>query len=83
MNPRLVPLISILASSGALAAPIDFNREVRPILSDKCFKCHGFDANHRKGKLRLDVREEADKGSGLSGQLSRAHLKSISRGDNG
>ena len=69
MNPRLVPLISILASSGALAAPIDFNREVRPILSDKCFKCHGFDANYRKGKLRLDVREEALKPA-KSGELA-------------
>jgi hypothetical protein len=36
-----------------------FNRDVRPILSDNCFYCHGPDANHRKGKLRLDIREEA------------------------
>ncbi|MDO8348971.1 MAG: PSD1 and planctomycete cytochrome C domain-containing protein [Planctomycetota bacterium] len=38
---------------------IVFNRDVRPILSDNCFPCHGPDANHRKGKLRLDLRDEA------------------------
>lgn len=38
---------------------IVFNRDVRPILSENCFSCHGPDAAHRKGKLRLDVREDA------------------------
>ena len=38
---------------------VEFNRDVRPILSDKCFACHGPDASHRKGKLRLDLRDEA------------------------
>ncbi|MEK0446050.1 MAG: hypothetical protein RLZZ399_1371 [Verrucomicrobiota bacterium] len=37
----------------------DFNREVRPILSRYCFKCHGPDDKSRKGELRLDSREEA------------------------
>src|SRR5262245_53590901 len=40
---------------------ISYNRDIRPILSDKCFFCHGPDQNKRKGKLRLDVREEAIK----------------------
>jgi hypothetical protein len=40
-------------------AQIEFNRDVRPILSDNCFSCHGPDASHRKGKLRLDLREAA------------------------
>jgi hypothetical protein len=43
----------------AQAAPPGFNREIRPILSDNCFHCHGPDAKHRKGGLRLDLREEA------------------------
>lgn len=34
---------------------IEFNRDVRPILSDKCFSCHGPDRNQRKGELRLDT----------------------------
>src|SRR5262249_50240101 len=38
------------------AQQIDFSREVRPILSRHCFKCHGPDDTARKAKLRLDVR---------------------------
>ena len=41
------------------AAKVDFNRDLRPVMADTCFRCHGFDANARKAKLRLDVREEA------------------------
>ncbi len=38
---------------------VKFNRDVRPIMSDTCFHCHGPDKNSRKGGLRLDIREEA------------------------
>ncbi len=39
------------------ATPIQFDRDIRPILSENCYACHGPDANKRKAKLRLDIRD--------------------------
>lgn len=47
------------AAEPPVPAKVEFNRDVRPILSDNCFFCHGPDANHRKGDVRLDLRDSA------------------------
>jgi hypothetical protein len=44
----------------AFARDISFNRDIRPILSDRCFACHGPDAGERKSKLRLDRADGED-----------------------
>jgi Protein of unknown function (DUF1549)/Planctomycete cytochrome C len=59
-------VISVLLACGASLraaepARIGFNHEIRPLLADKCFTCHGPDARARKADLRLDVRDEAIK----------------------
>jgi hypothetical protein len=53
----LLPVASFAAEKDA----VDFSKQVLPIISTKCYHCHGQDEHSRKAKLRLDVREEAIK----------------------
>ena len=54
-------LASCVLSANVSAQEVNFNRDIRPILSENCLLCHGPDANHRKAELRLDVAELATK----------------------
>ncbi len=64
----LASTIVLLAGSMASAEdrPLAFNRDIRPILSDNCFRCHGPDTAGRKGDLRLDRREAALEAGAIS-----------------
>ena len=50
-------LLTTLAPTVGVAKPVDFSREVKPILARRCFACHGPDSG--EGGLRLDRREHA------------------------
>jgi uncharacterized protein DUF1553/uncharacterized protein DUF1549/cytochrome c len=62
------PLLCAIAGSvvfavAAAAQPdrVSFNRDIRPIMSDTCFRCHGPDRNARKAEMRLDIKDDAIK----------------------
>ncbi len=63
----------VLSSISLGAEPIDFDRDIRPILSDNCFQCHGPDAAQREADLRLDTHD------GLFGDLGE--FKVVASGD--
>src|SRR6476659_7450127 len=50
-------LLTVALLAQQMVAKVDFQREVRPILSDACFHCHGPDKATRMAGLRLDTRE--------------------------
>ncbi len=72
LPPKYFCLALALTASGlspASAEPPSFSQDVRPLLSDRCLKCHGPDDKGRKGNLRLDLRDDALTGgkSGAAG----------------
>jgi Protein of unknown function (DUF1553)/Protein of unknown function (DUF1549)/Concanavalin A-like lectin/glucanases superfamily/Planctomycete cytochrome C len=63
MHQRPFALCCALSMAGswifAADPTIEYNRDIRPILTDQCFSCHGPDSNSRKAELRLDQRDQA------------------------
>jgi hypothetical protein len=74
--PWILAAAPLLVAPAALRAdPIQFNRDILPVLSDNCFLCHGPDRNTRKAKLRLDLREVAlERGAIVPGKPGESQL---------
>ena len=79
--PSTIGIIVLTACCAVIAqekqqAPVDFNRDISPILSDTCFACHGPDAGQRKAGLRFDTREAAFAKTGviIPGDASNSRL---------
>jgi len=54
-----ITILTLISSAATAAEPVKFSRDILPVLSDRCFHCHGPDAANREADLRLDLREEA------------------------
>ena len=59
MPSQATLFLGVLIGAACAAEPINFSRQIRPILSENCIACHGPDEKGRKGKLRLDDEQDA------------------------
>lgn len=75
-RPLCFVLISFVGKLALRAEePISFDRDIQPILSENCYYCHGTDPSHRKGDLRLDLRDDAlDTGAIVPGKPEKSEM---------
>src|SRR5262249_31718057 len=58
----------------ATPRPVDYGREIKPLLADRCYACHGPDKGQRKAGLRLDLRDDAVKSAIKPGKAAESEL---------
>ncbi len=67
-------ILALSLQSQTVLAQVDFNKQVRPILAEHCFTCHGPDAQKRSGDLRLDVEADAKLAAIVAGSPEKSSL---------
>ena len=81
MRTALAPLCCLALGVYAADRSVEFNRDVRPILSENCFTCHAADAKAKNIPLRLDqeAAAKADLGGSLDVKVSRGHANALAQ----
>src|SRR6187200_977702 len=78
MSRITLPVCLLVVIAGAAVArgddKLQYNRDIRPILAENCFACHGADSAARKAELRLDKREAALKKAIVPGKADESAL---------